>query len=86
MKQTTGFYPRLKVDTTASGAVSQAGGVLLTETIAATGLGRELSAGLPEHRTEEGSGPQRAERTLAARRTTSSRCSRTARASGEESR
>lgn len=46
MKQTTGFYPRLKVDTTASGAVSQAGGVLLTETIAATGLGRALSAGL----------------------------------------
>jgi len=46
VKQTTGFYPRLKVDTTASGAVSQAGGVLLTETIAATGLGRALSAGL----------------------------------------
>ena len=45
-KQATGFYLRLKVDTTASGAVSQAGGVLLTETIAATDLGRELSAGL----------------------------------------
>ena len=46
MKQTTGFYPRLKVDTSASGAVGQAGGVVLTETIAATGLGRELSAAL----------------------------------------
>ena len=46
MKQTTGFYPRLKVDTSASGAVGQAGGVVLTETITATGLGRELSAAL----------------------------------------
>jgi len=46
VKQTTGFYPRLKVDTSASGAVGQAGGVILTETIAATGLGRELSAAL----------------------------------------
>ena len=50
MKQTTGFYPRLTVDTTASGAVGQAGGVLLTETIAASGLGRELSAGLSRWR------------------------------------
>lgn len=46
MKQTTGLYPRVKVDTSASGAVGQAGGVLLTETVAATGLGRELSAAL----------------------------------------
>ena len=46
MKQTTGFYPRLQVDTRASTAVGQAGGVLLTETIAVTGLGRELSAAL----------------------------------------
>jgi len=42
----TGLYPRLKVDTTASGAVGQAGGVLLTKTIALTGIGRELSAAL----------------------------------------
>jgi len=42
----TGLYPRLKVDTTTSGAVGQAGGVLLTETIAASGLGCELSAAL----------------------------------------
>jgi len=46
VKQTTGFYPRLSVDTTTSGAVAQAGGVLLTETVAATGIGRELSAAL----------------------------------------
>ena len=46
MMNTTGPYPRLKVDTTASGAVGQAGGVLLTETIAVTGIGRELSAAL----------------------------------------
>ena len=46
MANTTGLYPQLKVDTTASGAVGQAGGVLLTETIAATGIGRELSAAL----------------------------------------
>ena len=46
MKQTTGFYPRLGVDTTTSGAVAQAGGVLLTETVAVTGIGREFSAAL----------------------------------------
>ena len=46
MTKTTGLYPQLRVDTTPSGAVGQAGGVLLTETIAATGLGRELSAAL----------------------------------------
>src|SRR5674476_222744 len=46
VKQTTGFYPRLNVDTTTSGAVAQAGGVLLTETVAATGIGRELSTEL----------------------------------------
>ena len=46
MKHTTGLYPRVKVDTSGSGAVGQAGGVLLTDTVAATGLGRELSAAL----------------------------------------
>jgi len=46
VKKTTGFYPRVKVDTSASGAVGQAGGVLLTETVAATGLAGELAAGL----------------------------------------
>ncbi len=40
------LYPRVQLDTTASGAVGQAGGVLLTEAIAATGLGPELSTAL----------------------------------------
>jgi hypothetical protein len=43
VSNSTGFYPRLQVDTTKSGAVGQAGGVLLTETIAAAGLGPALS-------------------------------------------
>ena len=38
MSNSTGFYPRIQVDTTNSGAVGQAGGVLLTEAIAAAGL------------------------------------------------
>ena len=46
MKKTTGFYPHVNVDTSASGAVGQAGGVLLTQTITTTGLGRELSGAL----------------------------------------
>jgi hypothetical protein len=40
VSNTTGFYPRIQVDTTNSGAVGQAGGVLLTETIAGGGAGR----------------------------------------------
>ena len=46
MSKTTGFYPRIQVDTTNSGAVGQAGGVLLIETIAAAGLGSAMSAAL----------------------------------------
>ena len=46
MKKTTRLYPGVQVNTSASGAVGQAGGVLLTETVAATGLGQELSAAL----------------------------------------
>ena len=46
MKNTTGFYPRLIVDTARCSAVGQAGGVLLTETIRTSGLGLELSAAL----------------------------------------
>jgi len=38
VSNSAGFYPRTQVDTTNSGAVGQAGGVLLTETIAAAGL------------------------------------------------
>jgi hypothetical protein len=54
VKQTTGFYPRPIVDTTASPAAGQAGGVLLTETIAATGLGRELATALKPSRDRIG--------------------------------
>jgi len=46
VSNSTGFYPRIQVDTTSSGAVGQAGGVLLTETIAAAGLGPAMSAAL----------------------------------------
>ena len=46
MNNSTGFYPRVNVDTTSSGAVGQAGGVLLTTTIAAAGLGPAMSAAL----------------------------------------
>ena len=46
MKQSTGFYPRVRVDTTAIGAVGQGGGVLLTETVRSTGLGAALSQAL----------------------------------------
>ncbi len=38
MKQTAGFFPRLKVDTSGRAAVGQAGGVMLTETVRASGL------------------------------------------------
>jgi hypothetical protein len=45
------FYRPLQVDTTNSGAVAQAGGVLLTETtIATAGLGRAMSAALSSWR------------------------------------
>jgi hypothetical protein len=40
------LYPRLKVGTAATGAVGQAGGVLLTQTLAVTGLGAGLSKAL----------------------------------------
>jgi hypothetical protein len=42
----TGLYPRVRVDTSPTAAVGQAGGVLLTRTVTATGLDRALSAGL----------------------------------------
>jgi len=45
VSNSTGFYPRLRVDTTSSGAVGL-GGVLLTETVAAAGLGPAVSAAL----------------------------------------
>jgi len=50
VKKTTGFYPRLGVDTSRVSAVGQAGGVLLTETIRVSGLGQELSTALDRWR------------------------------------
>jgi len=44
--KSTGLYPRVRVDTSATAAVGQAGGVLLIRTVIATGLDRALSAGL----------------------------------------
>jgi hypothetical protein len=46
VKQTTGLYPRVRVDTAKVSAVGQAGGVLLTDTVRAAGLDAELSAAL----------------------------------------
>jgi Transposase DDE domain group 1 len=48
--KSTGLYPRVRVDTSATAAVGQAGGVLLTRTVAVTGLDRALSAGLARWR------------------------------------
>lgn len=50
VKQTAGSYPQLSVDTTTSPAVGQAGGGLMSETIAVSGLGREWSAALSRWR------------------------------------
>ena len=44
--KTTGLYPRLHVDTADVAAIGHAGGVMLTETIRATGLDRVLSDAL----------------------------------------
>ncbi len=46
MKQATGFYPRVHTDGAGKGVVSQAGAVLLTRTVKASGLDRALSVAL----------------------------------------
>jgi len=46
MSKSTGFYPSLTVDTAGTGVVSQAGAVLLVETVRKVGLDRVLSSGL----------------------------------------
>jgi hypothetical protein len=43
VKKTIGLYPRVRVDARGSGVVSQAGGVLLTNAVRASGLDGELS-------------------------------------------
>jgi hypothetical protein len=46
VKKRSRFYPRVRVDTSNVPAVGQAGGVLLTDTVAAAGLDAALSAAL----------------------------------------
>ncbi|MFJ7497811.1 IS1380 family transposase [Streptomyces sp. NPDC097727] len=46
MKKRSGFYPRVRVRGGGAGAVSQAGGVLLVETVRRTGLDAALSTAL----------------------------------------
>ena len=46
MSKSNGFYPRVRVAASESGAVSQAGSVVLTETVRTVGLDRELSSAL----------------------------------------
>jgi hypothetical protein len=52
VKQPTRFYPRLEVDTAPCASVAQAGGVMLTDTIAVTGLAIQLRAGLAPWRKD----------------------------------
>ena len=42
----TGLYPRVRVDTSPTAAIGQAGGVLLTRTVTGMGLDRFLSSAL----------------------------------------
>ena len=46
MSQSTGFYPSVRVDSAGDGVVSQAGGLILAETVRVSGIGAGLSAGL----------------------------------------
>ncbi len=50
MRKRSGLYPRAHVDAAGSGVVSQAGGVLLLETVRASGLDTALTAGLARWR------------------------------------
>jgi hypothetical protein len=50
VKKATGFYPRVGVDAAGSGVVSQAGAVVLVDTVRASGIDRSLSAGLARWR------------------------------------
>jgi len=46
VNKSSGFYPRLTVDTASRATVSHAGSVLLLETVRATRLDRQLSGGV----------------------------------------
>jgi len=46
VRESTGLYPRVRTDAAGTGVVSQAGAVLLTDTVRAAGLDRALSVAL----------------------------------------
>ncbi|WP_026548932.1 IS1380 family transposase, partial [Arthrobacter sp. Br18] len=46
MSNTTGFYPSVRFDSAGAGLVSQAGGLILTDTVRASGLGAGLTDAL----------------------------------------
>ena len=50
MRESTGLYPRVRTDAAGTGVVSQAGAVLLTDTVRAAGLDRALSVALERWR------------------------------------
>jgi len=50
VRNATGFYPRVRVDTSRTAAVGQAGGVLLVETVRTSGLDVAMAAGLARWR------------------------------------
>ncbi len=52
MKKRIGFYPRVRAEGGGRGVVSQAGAVLLVETVRKTGLDRAISAGLAPWRRQ----------------------------------
>ena len=46
MRKSTGLYPRVRTDAAGAGVVSQAGGLLLVDSVRAAGLDRALSVAL----------------------------------------
>ena len=59
MKKRSGLYPSVQADAAASGVVSQAGGVVLLETVRASGLDVVLREALSQlDRTFEPTGPR----------------------------
>src|SRR4051812_38423765 len=50
VRESTGLYPKVVVDSAGTGVVSQAGAVLLVDTVRAAGLDRALSSALERWR------------------------------------
>jgi hypothetical protein len=53
VREVIGFYPRPDIDTAGTQVVSQAGTVLLTETVRTVGLDRALSMALQRSRPQQ---------------------------------